>query len=214
MTRLTPAAARGRGDHGLARKLDYAIATSTPLAQSGEKVRGSLLHRFLRRVDRSLGPEKCHGWVGSKDRHGYGRMFCGRTGGSPLRAYVVAYELMIGEPVPSGLCVMHICDNPSCVNTLHLRLGTRADNQADMARKNRGRSNKGGLPYGTYRCRSIAPRWGVKVFGEYLGSFPTIQQAHFAAVEKKVRHFGAGEHAPERAFEAAERACEELEARR
>ncbi len=33
--------------------------------------------------------------------------------------------------------IMHTCDNPRCINPLHLRLGTQLDNIADMMSKGR-----------------------------------------------------------------------------
>jgi hypothetical protein len=81
------------------------------------------------------GPHECWLWTGTVDGKGYGDLMVGthRT-----KAHRLSYELSRG-PIPSGMCVMHACDTPACVNPAHLSVGTHADNCADMHRKGRGK---------------------------------------------------------------------------
>lgn len=49
----------------------------------------------------------------------------------------LAWEAHNAEPIPEGMVVMHICDNPACFNPEHLTIGTVADNNEDCRSKGR-----------------------------------------------------------------------------
>lgn len=81
------------------------------------------------------GSTECWDWNGFKYK-GYGRM--GHAfGQATIGAHRVSYLLHVG-PIPDGLTVLHECDNPSCTNPAHLRLGTNLENNIDRDRKGRG----------------------------------------------------------------------------
>lgn len=48
----------------------------------------------------------------------------------------LSYEMHIGE-IPSGMRVLHRCDNPPCIRPDHLFLGTDLDNVRDATSKGR-----------------------------------------------------------------------------
>lgn len=56
-------------------------------------------------------------------------------------AHRASYYLYKGELPPKAL-VLHSCDNASCVNPDHLRLGTHIDNQRDKIIRGRGKVEK------------------------------------------------------------------------
>ncbi len=72
----------------------------------------------------------------TKCKDGYGRT---NIGGKMRLAHRIAYckAKNIDIKEIDGLVVMHACDNPSCVNPEHLRLGTQQDNVDDMMKKGR-----------------------------------------------------------------------------
>lgn len=86
---------------------------------------------FLRRVVPRL--DGCQVWVGPRQRNGYGLVWCRDR---QRLAHRVAFEAKHGA-IPDGLCVLHRCDNPPCVNPDHLFLGTKLDNARDAMRKGR-----------------------------------------------------------------------------
>ena len=101
--------------------------------------------RFLSKVDKT---NECWQWLGGKDRKGYEKFSIGHSRNpdgtrrnSMVSSHRFAYEMQFG-PIGShdsfhGWCVLHRCDNPSCVNQNHLFLGTNADNVHDMDAKGR-----------------------------------------------------------------------------
>jgi hypothetical protein len=76
---------------------------------------------------------QCWTWTGSTNQHVYGTISVHRKS---ILAHRVSWSLHFGD-CPDGLCVLHVCDNPTCVNPMHLFLGSHQDNMADKSQKNR-----------------------------------------------------------------------------
>lgn len=64
---------------------------------------------------------------------GYGVI---REDGKTKYAHRIAYELFKGT-IPDNTCVIHLCDNPQCLNPKHLILGNHQNNMWDMVSKKR-----------------------------------------------------------------------------
>ena len=95
--------------------------------------------RFWEKVDKR-GPDECWPWIGTPGKRGYGAF---KAGGRMFIAHRIAWELAHG-PIPQGMCVLHRCDNPPCVNVhAHLFLGTSAENNTDRHIKGRDADRRG-----------------------------------------------------------------------
>ncbi len=86
-----------------------------------------------------LGP--CWLWMAYLDVKGYGRLSVATYPNGVYKAKLAYSHILVWEEVkgavPTGLCVLHKCDNPACVRPDHLFLGTRKDNNKDRHAKGR-----------------------------------------------------------------------------
>ena len=81
-------------------------------------------------TDRISITDYCWNWTGKIRKDGYG-MFWYK--GKEVRAHRFA-----ANEFNPKVKVLHSCDNPRCVNPMHLFKGTQKDNIEDMLRKGRG----------------------------------------------------------------------------
>lgn len=113
------------GKPGVRKNRKYCSHACKGLGRSGD-----LKIKWERFVQRAAG---CWEWTGRKYAFGHGTLqFQGRS----RLAHRLAWNWKFGE-IPEGLCVLHHCDNPGCVNPDHLFLGTRGDNNRDAYKKGR-----------------------------------------------------------------------------
>jgi hypothetical protein len=103
----------------------------------GRRTTPSVVSRFWPRVDRSAGPDGCWEWQGYRNRSGYGEIGAGGKDRGNFATHRLALELATGQPIPDGMWALHHCDNPPCVNPLHLYVGDRQQNVADAVARDR-----------------------------------------------------------------------------
>ena len=130
--------------------------------------------RFWAKVDKD-GPVpehapylgQCWVWIAGRNALGYGTFAVRRH--SQL-AHRVSWLMHGGSITPEAPCVLHACDNPSCVRPNHLWAGTRLENAQDRERKGRG-SQPTGDRNGSRKWPERRPR-GERMAALVRGTIP------------------------------------------
>lgn len=80
----------------------------------------------------------CWLWQGHKTPNGYGAI---KAFGKMVSTHRMAYELYKG-PIHHSAEILHLCDVKNCINPLHLREGSHAENMQEAAQRGLMRSGE------------------------------------------------------------------------
>jgi hypothetical protein len=97
-----------------------------------EFTRAQQVASFMSKVKIPDNPDHCWEWTACTYNCGYGSF---KWKGKMVGANRVSWEIANGQDIPEGMDVLHSCDNPICVNPLHLRIGTHSENMIEMHQK-------------------------------------------------------------------------------
>jgi hypothetical protein len=95
------------------------------------------IDRFWAKVEKT---DTCWNWTAGKTTNGYGHFYVNRV---KMRAHRFSFQLKHNRLIKEGMCILHSCDNPLCVNPNHLSEGTQQENITDMCNKGRYYSGEG-----------------------------------------------------------------------
>lgn len=111
-------------------KMEVAQSFKNPNHQYWD-FRGKPFTSFMRRAGVSY--FGCWEWQGKKSEKGYGVVYTSKVENYKAHRFMMI-ELLKNQ---SSELVKHSCDNPCCVNPIHLSYGTSSENSAEMVSKNR-----------------------------------------------------------------------------
>jgi hypothetical protein len=138
MNELSKAAAMlgrkgGKSGTGASKARSSEVARIAALRRWSLHKFGTVSERFWRKVNKGSSYE-CWIWIAHKNKKGYGNFDANSKKHKSKLAPRISWELTHGD-IPVGMCVLHKCDNPACVNPSHLYLGTQRENTNDFERK-------------------------------------------------------------------------------
>lgn len=84
-------------------------------------------------ANKTLKTTTCWLWTGNKNKDGYGII---QISNKQKRVTRVVFAIVHGQ-VTNNQLVLHSCDNPTCINPIHLYSGTPADNVRDEVSRGR-----------------------------------------------------------------------------
>lgn len=91
------------------------------------------LEKFFAIINGIQPDEKgCMIWPHGKNSEGYSIL---RLNNVSSKGHRLSLQRKLGREIKKGMCALHKCDNPSCVNPEHLWEGTKAQNNQDRAKK-------------------------------------------------------------------------------
>lgn len=103
---------------------------------------------------------------GFRDVDGYGQV---KKNGKTKRAHRVAWETANQASLLRGSVIMHVCDNPGCINPDHLKLGSHKENYLDKMSKGRGVA-KGGKSISEHVCPNGHEKTKINTYVSRNGS--------------------------------------------
>jgi hypothetical protein len=99
--------------------------------------------KFWSKVDKTPGQGPngdCWIWTGNRNHNNYGFLSwpdrCRDRSGHNVMAHRTSFEFVKGV-IDEGLCILHSCDNPPCVNPAHLSADTHQKNLEEAKERNR-----------------------------------------------------------------------------
>lgn len=128
--------------------------------------------RFWKKV--YFHPSGCWLWIGAKDAGGYGLFNLDGT----KRPHVILWESIHG-PVPEGFELLHSCDHPSCINNLHLSVGTHTQNVRNSWLRGRRRRGKTDICYGCHeRPKGKSNGYCLECQRKYHRAHPPVRKSY------------------------------------
>ena len=146
------------------------------------------LGRFFSKL--SFKENACIEWTGSLDTSGYGLF---RFERKLWKAHRFMVEKICKTPISKGKIILHSCDNPKCVNPVHLSIGTKKDNALDRERKGRSNRRTRDNSHGIAKLTSSQIEAGIRLVADFgytrgeVAKYWGISYAHACKLVKRYK---------------------------